>query len=730
MNELVQSFLEEANELLMDLEDSLLTLEETPNDKEAVHLVFRVMHTLKGSGGMFGFNAISDFTHHLESIYFKIRNEELKLSTEILTLTLKSVDLIKELLKESDELPANIKLTYDELISEISSISSGKSLKKKSKKVDLKIEKETKPIESASEINSFYIYFEPNTEILLNGTNPLYLIDELIALGEAKVILDQSAIPHINELVLENCYVTWEIILSTTADIRDILDVFIFVEDDCQIDIENLCPTNILQYPEIIEFIDDAENQNKPLDKIELKALCEKLHTEKPQEIKNSTDSVSINEDNIKPSSEPAFFNKEQIVKKQIEEEAEQIPEKIDSLKNLIEQPKAKVATPSFSTIRVSSQKIETLMNLVSEMVTSQARLNLIAEQIKNSELSDAVENLEKLTRQLRDNAFEISLIPIESLLTRFKRLIRDLSSELEKEVIFEAEGTDTELDKTIIENLSDPLLHIFRNAIDHGIEDSETRKLRGKPEVGSIKLRAFYSGTSVIIQIIDDGGGIDPEVIRKKAVQKGLIGANDVLSKTAILDLITQPGFSTAKTVTDVSGRGVGMDVVKKNIQKIQGELKIDSELGIGTTFTLKLPLTLSIIDGLIVNIADTSYIIPIPIINKIRPLKHKLVAEAFNNTMVIDNEQIPFIYLREHFEIKSEAPAMEQMIVVSYKGEQMGIIIDKVEKQSQVVVKSIGKQFHHHDIISGASIMGNGRVALVLDTNKIINSIEKAKK
>lgn len=368
-------------------------------------------------------------------------------------------------------------------------------------------------------------------------------------------------------------------------------------------------------------------------------------------------------------------------------------------------------------------------MNLVSEMVTSQAQLNLLSTLINDSQLTDAVENLEKLTRQLRDNAFEISLIPIESMVTRFKRLTRDLSAELKKEINFLTEGTDTELDKTIIENLSDPLMHIFRNAIGHGIEDTETRIKNGKPEKGNITLKAFYSGNNAYIQIIDDGKGIDSEIIRKKAIEKGLISVNNQLSEKEIINLITLPGFSTIETITDISGRGVGMDVVKRNLQKISGELIIDSKLGSGTTFTLKLPLTLSIIDGLILSLEETQYIIPILAINKIRPLDHSIIENAFNNTLVVDGEQLPFIYLRKHFGITTEAPKIEQMIVVNYENTRIGIVIDKVDKQAQVVVKSIGKKFHNQDIISGASIMGNGQVALVLDTNKIINSIDKSK-
>lgn len=719
MNDLINSFLEEADELISDLEDSLLLLEEMPSDQDAVNRVFRVMHTLKGSGGMFGFNAVSDFTHHLESIYYKIRNNDLIITKEILTLTLKSVDLIKELLKSPGEIPKNVQLTYRSLIDEIKSVSDGKN-KNISEKPSVQADSEN---EKPNSLNTYYIHFEPKPEILQNGTNPLYLIDELIALGDAYVILNTQEIPEVSKLKLDDCYVSWEIILATKAEVGDIMDVFIFVEDDSNIDIQNLGPFNMLHYPEFEKAIQDFEKQKLLLNTIQLQNLGIKLLAKQHPVIEDQTHDLL---------QEPESIDKSTQADESILSQETILPEEVKKDEVEITQPLTRSTSKSansFSTIRVSSQKIETLMNLVSEMVTTQARLNLLAEEIRRPELSDAVENLEKLTRQLRDNAFEISLIPIESMLTRFKRLIRDLSAEVKKEVRFSAEGADTELDKTIIENLSDPLLHLFRNAIDHGIEDPETRKSKGKPEVGNITLKAFYSGTNVYIQIIDDGRGIDPEKIRKKAIQKGLISADDNLSKSAIINLITLPGFSTAETITGISGRGVGMDVVKRNIQNIQGELIIDSILGVGTTFTLKLPLTLSIIDGLIVNIEDAPYIIPIPIINKIRPIAHSEIAKAFNNTLVIDNEQLPFIYLRQKFGSTSKAPETEMVIVVNYEDMRMGIIVDKVEKQAQVVVKSIGKQFHHHDIISGASIMGNGQVALVLDTNKIINSVDKTK-
>jgi len=381
----------------------------------------------------------------------------------------------------------------------------------------------------------------------------------------------------------------------------------------------------------------------------------------------------------------------------------------------------------SSSSIRVSSHKVETLINLVSEMVTTQARLSLLARNAQNSEILEVAESLEKLTRQLRDNAFEISLIPISSLVTRFQRLIRDLSKELNKEVIFEAEGTDTELDKTIIENLSDPLMHLFRNAIDHGLENKEERLAAGKTEKGKLLFKAYYSGTSVYIDITDDGKGIDTKKVKEKAIAKGFINENQKYTDKQIHELIMLPGFSTTENVTNISGRGVGMDVVKKNINKIQGDIEIISSPGLGTTFSLKLPLTLSIIDGLLVQIDQKKYIIPILLIKKIVPFRKTTIDNAFNHTLAIDGIQIPFLFLREEFKIATNAPEMLEVVVVKYQEKEVGIVIDKVMRESQVVVKSLGKHFKDQEIISGASIMGDGSVALVLDTNKIIEKYSR---
>lgn len=674
MDNFRNKFIEEATEHINDLEGTLLLLEQDPENKELVEKVFRIMHSLKGGGAMFGFERISEFTHNLENIYDLVRNGEMFVSKDLLDVTLAAVDHLKNLLDDrKSELPQTLEV-HQNLLAKINNILESKNAIAITK--DINKDKGSTNVTSAiaSKTATYYILFQPNENIFDNGTNPLYLIDEVYSLGQAICIPHFNRIPDFDELIPTRCYTYWEVILSTAQPFNAISDVFIFVEDECHIDIHKLSDYNLLENNEFYGFIQQALKGSNDIGIDNLQTLASRINASIMVKEKKTDDRLAVSKEN------------------------------------------------TISSIRVSSEKLDVLMNLVSELVTTQARLSLFAENSNNNELIAIAENVQKLSRQLRDIAFSIVLIPIENLMTRFQRLVRDLSQELKKEVQFVAEGTDTELDKTIIENLTDPLLHILRNSLDHGIEEPAIRVKHGKPRQGTIMLKAFYSGANVHIQISDDGAGIDTEKIRQKAISKGLISPDAVLSQKELLEFIFIPGFSTASNVTEVSGRGVGMDVVRRKIADIRGEVEVESKLGVGTTTTIKLPLTLSIIDGLLVKIHDTFYIIPLSSVDKIYAAEHNKVVGTFNQLIVLDGQQIPFFYLRHEFELEENNAPLEQVIVVRYEDKRIGLVVDSVIGEYQAVLKPLGKYYKNQEIISGATILGDGTIALVIDTNKAI--------
>lgn len=674
-NQFKLRFIEEATDHINDLERALLELERDPANGELVELVFRAMHSLKGGGGMFGFDKLSEFTHDLENIYDLIRSGALEVSSPLLSITLKSVDLLRDLLDDASFNSVRTTQRYHELKRQVNEV-----VKVETQGLIAGLVNSKASIEKLNQVKqqtaTYHIHFRPGAGVLQNGTNLLYLIDEICEMGSVVAVPLVGEVPVLCDFDPVKCYLGWDLVVATEKTVQDLRDVFLFVEDDSKIEIEKLADEDLLS-------------------KEEIRAMIEGL---------------AVSGGNMAPG---AF---KEMIRQALCSEVVAADEFQDG------QPCQASKMSQQSSLRVSSEKIDGLMNLVSELVISQERLGLIAGQHHIPELKQVAHTIQKLTAQLRDSTFGISLIPIESLTMRFQRLVRDLGAELGKEIDFITEGEETQLDKSMIERLTDPLLHIIRNSIDHGIELPQERELAGKPVKGRIRLKAFYSGANVIMEISDDGAGIDPAVIRTKAIAKGFIDRDAVLSEQEILNLLFYPGFSTRDCVSAVSGRGVGMDVVKKNIEAIRGEVVLSSVPGRGTTVKINLPLVLSIIDGLLVTVSENQYVIPLSSVDHIYPLESSELGRVFNNQIVLNGIQYPFFNLRNVFSSTGELPRRMEAVLVNDNGQKVAFSVDRVNGKIQAVLKPLGKFYHNHKFLSAATIMGDGAIALVLDPSAII--------
>ncbi len=706
------AYREEAYELLSELETSLLELEESPDDTELIASIFRALHTIKGSGSMFGFDDITAFTHEVETVYDMVRNGEMSVTKELIDLTLSARDYIKLMLDEPDS---------EDISKAGEVITSFKKLIPQNKP-DLPASSPAPLSQGNSESienNSTYrIRFRPSPEIFTTGTNPVHLINELRELGECRVVAQKDNIPDLAEINPEHCYMYWDIVLTTDQGSNAIKDIFIFVEDDCELS---------------IDIIDDSSNAEEGLKRI---FTDQGYITD--EEFRNLSGShkkvgeILLERGDISTEDLQVALKKQERIGEVLVKEGKVSPGKVDSAlaeqKHINETRKKSVKTETSSSIRVASDKLDTLVNLVGELVTVQARLTQTAATGNNPELVLISEEVERLTEELRDNTMSVRMVPIGTMFTKFKRLVRDLSSEMGKDVQISTEGAETELDKTVIERLNDPMVHLIRNSIDHGIESPDSRTAAGKPGHGMLHLSARHSGTYVLIEIKDDGAGLDPEAIRNKAIERGLIDPASELSEREIFALILTPGFSTAAKITNVSGRGVGMDVVKRNIEALRGSIDIVSKKGEGTTITLKLPLTLAIIDGLLVTIGGETYVIPLAIVEECIELTDRDIERAHGRNMAnIRGEIVPYINLREQFSINGRKPDIEQIVITEIEDHRIGFVVDDVIGEHQTVIKSLGRFYKDAEGLSGATILGDGTVALILDVPKLLQNVEK---
>ncbi len=681
LSQFIPTFLEECFEGIELMEASLLNLEQ--GDEETINSIFRAAHSIKGGAGTFGFNHVTEFTHLVETLLDEMRDGRRGVAHKDIEILLDSVDcmrlLIEAIRDDCSYDDSKIIVTSQLLTATLNNISIDESI------VEDTIKDNEIPSNEIAEDNLtlWSISFIPEHHLVQTGNDPLLLLNALAELGKVSVIANCNSIPSLVDFDATELYISWQITLITAAKKEDIAEIFEWVEDDCQLVISNE------------ESID-----KKP--------------TEINVDIANETDELTAEKPTIKAKAKtkvnPNVTN--------------------DSC---LQKPKAESGS-----IRVGVDKVDSLINLVGELVITQSMLSELGndfELSKVARLNSGLEQLLQNTKELQESVMRIRMLPISFAFNRFPRLIHDLSKKMGKEIELLISGEQTELDKSVMEQISDPLVHLVRNAVDHGIEATDVRIAQGKPEKGTVSLDAYHQGGSIVIEIKDDGGGIDSNVILAKAIENGLVDESISLSESQVYDLLFEPGFSTAKTLSDISGRGVGMDVVKRNIQSLGGRIQIESTLGVGSTFKVFLPLTLAILDGQLVKVGREVYIIPLITIVESLQTQEALINRTSGDMVLyrLREDNVPVIPIYKLFNIPAQNKAIKNslLVVVEADGQKVGLMVDDLLAQQQVVVKSLNENYQQVEGVSGATILGDGSVAMILDVPSMINmALKLAKK
>jgi two-component system chemotaxis sensor kinase CheA len=670
------TFMQESAEHVASMETGLLDLRSKPDDLETLNAIFRSAHSIKGGAGSFGLNNLVRFTHALENLLDRLRSMEMAATPEIISLLLQSVDVVHALLDAEDE--SIVPPAMPDLAEKLHALSSGAEAG-----TDLKPELATQsPSQPDLQLKTFKVEFKPDAELFSSGTNPLVLLRNLAALGVVSVCeLSVDDLPDLQDLDPEQCYLSWTVELATTHGEEEIREVFEFIEHLAEIRVHaDAVPAAVAEagssQPQALAIMSSAPTP--------IEAAGNRTVSKKP-------------------------------------------------------------ASGEASSIRVPTDKVDRLIDLVGDLVIAQ----IMTAQMVGSftpdclpKLRDAVSSMERNTRELHERVMAIRMMPVGSLFQRYTRIVYDIAQSTGKQIRLETGGEETEIDKSMLELLGDPLTHIIRNSADHGIESVETRRAAGKPDEGLIGLRAFHRSGRIVIEITDDGAGIDTVRVRAKAVERGLIAADAELTQDQLRMLIFEPGFSTRDQVSDLSGRGVGMDVVKRNVQQLNGTVSLASELGAGSTVSIELPLTLAILEGLLVRVADRTLVLPLlSVFETVAPSHGKIVRVAEQGeVIVIRDESIPLLRMRRYIETQRyQLDSIENagasvpsetivqlderslVVVVEAGRKKIGLIVDELLGQQQVVVKSLEKNFHKVEGLMGATILGDGCVAPIIDVAAI---------
>lgn len=683
-----QAFFEEATDLLSDLEGLLLRLEETPEDPELLNTIFRCAHSIKGGSATFGFSDIALFTHGLETLLDRVRNGHIRVDSALSQLLLESMDQMKSLLAvargEATSAPASAPL-----VTRIERATAGHT-------IEPTYPASTGGLEASTVVpddteawgvfalpSTYHLRFFPGADVLRQGTDPAHLLSQLNQAGEIlSLSCDTSRLATLEELDPEACYLGWEMELRSDQTREELLEIFDFIADESEIVLTEVTETTE-ETLGIRSAVDEPKENPLPVPHLAADSLS--AEQTPAQAVVNDTPTTSL--------------------------------------------PKAETHT-----LRVSAEKVDTLINLVGELVINQSMLNEAVQDFSMAKLPrlvEAVAEMERASRELQERVMAVRMLPIKHAFGRFPRLVRDLASACGKKIELKTSGEETELDKTVIEAIADPLTHLVRNSIDHGIEIPEERRATGKPETATVALHAFHEGGSIVVEVSDDGRGLSREKIQRKAVERGLLDENDSPPDETLYNMIFHPGFSTAAQVTDLSGRGVGMDIVKQGVQALGGTITLTSTPGQGTRFRVRLPLTMAILEGLSVSIGDEVYILPLTsIVESIRPKANevrRIVGQ--HEVAVVRDETLPVLRLYQVFGTQpvQTDPTQALFVIVENEGRKVALLVDELIGQSQVVIKSLESNYRKVDGIAGATILGNGQVALILDVPSLVRNANK---
>lgn len=694
-----QVFFEESYEGLDVMESALLNLQPDNVDSETINEIFRAAHSIKGGSGTFGFNDVASFTHVVETLLDEIRSETRSITSETVDLFLKSVDCIRRMIQQHDagepcEIPE-----AQELKSLFENILSSGQPSQVDETAAIDPESITTEGKSNTAQQGWKIYFKPEIDVLRTGNDPLRMFRELESLGALRVSADVSELPLISSIDPEACYLAWSLELEGDVPKSAVEEVFEWVVDESELTISPLTGDDETSVTEVAAD-SIVENSDKEADS--------------PGDAPEPVDKVAQQQNNSVTEASSSV------------DKASQDTSAAPAAMTVDKKDKSKVEV---SSIRVGIDKVDDLINMVGELVITQSMLGELGLDFTIESLPRLLEGIEQLsqnTRELQESVMRIRMLPISFTFSRFPRLVHDLSRTMGKKIELKLLGEQTELDKTVMERIGDPLVHLVRNSLDHGIETPEERINAGKPETGTITLNAFHQSGNIVIQIIDDGAGLNKPKILEKAKQNGLVAEGDMLSDDQIHDLIFRPGFSTADQISDISGRGVGMDVVRRNINELNGSVEVDSTEGEGSVFTIRLPLTLAILDGQLIRVGKHIYILPlISIVESIQSFQgmlHRVVGGC--DLLRLRDEYVPIIQLSSIFNIASDAKEMDDGLLVVVEGDNMkvAILIDDLEAQQQVVIKSLEENYKKVDGVSGATILGDGTVSLILDIAGLI--------